>query len=257
MKKSSKELKRLAREQLNGRYSIPMGAFVIASLIPSIIEIPFSFTTGTLENPIQTVIFFLAEYLITLISAVLQIGVIHIHLNLTRGIPFQVSSVFDPFRRGADRFFGAAFLTSLLTVAASLPMVAAGAYLYVSGMTVATVLLCVAAGLISLVLSICVTLYFNFASYLLLDYPQMKVTAAFRECRRLMLGNKGRFLYLILSFIGWECLVACSMGIASLWVNPYISQTYVTFYLDATGELDRIPPRVYPDMTMNYSNPMY
>lgn len=243
MKKSSKELKRLAREQLNGRYSVPMGVFVIATLIPSVIEIPFSMSTDTLEQPVQLAIFLAAEYLITLISSVLGIGVIHIHLNLTRELPYRVINVFDPFRKGADRFFGAAFLTSLLNLAANAPAILAAAFLYVYGVSAVSVSVFLGACLLSILLSVVVTLHFNFAAYFLLDYPQMKVTAAFRECRRLMKGNKSRFFYLLISFIGWECLVVCSMGIASLWASPYMSQTYANFFLDATGELERIPGR--------------
>ena len=74
----------------------------------------------------------------------------------------------------------------------------------------------------------------------------MKVLAAFRECRLLMKGNRGRLFYLFLSFIGWSLLSLCSLGIAALWVRPYMNQTFVIFYLDCTGELDRIPVRTYP-----------
>jgi uncharacterized membrane protein len=257
MKKSSKELKRLAREQLNGRYSVPMGAFVIASLIPALIEIPFSMTSGNLGFSIQTVIFLLAEYLITLIGLVLNMGVVRIHLNLTRGMEFKLIQLFDPFRYGADRFFGGAVIASLFSIAANIPVTCGLTSFYQNGVSAASVLTLIVTSLVSLVLALLVALSYQFASYFLLDYPAMKVTAAFRECRRLMRGNRGRFFYLMLSFIGWECLVLCSLGIASLWVNPYITQTYTNFFLDTTGELDRIPPRHYVNVTAGYENEMY
>ena len=68
----------------------------------------------------------------------------------------------------------------------------------------------------------------------------MKVTNAFRESRLLMKKKKGRFLYLALSFLGWYLLILLSFGVASLWIIPYQNQTFVQFYLDATGEPDRI-----------------
>lgn len=37
-----KELKRIARDNLNGNYKIPMGAFLAATLIPLAVELPFS-----------------------------------------------------------------------------------------------------------------------------------------------------------------------------------------------------------------------
>ena len=239
MQKSNKELKRFAREQLNGRYSIPMGAFVIANLITSVIEIPFSMTLNVQGNPLQTGIYLMARYLIMLIATVLQIGVVSIHLNLTRKLPYRITDIFSPFRKGADRFFLAAFFLSLFDLAANVPLFLAAANVYLNGVTVSSCLLLAAGALFSLLLTVCVSLFFQFTGYFLLDYPQMKVFAAFKESVRLMHGNKGRFFYLLLSFIGWECLVFCSIGLASLWVNPYLTETYVAFYLDATGETDR------------------
>lgn len=46
MSRSSSELKRISRDILNNRYSVPMVAFLTASLIPTLIEIPFSMTLG-------------------------------------------------------------------------------------------------------------------------------------------------------------------------------------------------------------------
>ncbi len=53
-------------------------------------------------------------------------------------------------------------------------------------------------------------------------------------------GQSGTF-----SFAGYGALIVCSLGLASLWAAPYMTQTLVTFYLDCTCELDRIPVRDY------------
>ena len=53
-----------------------------------------------------------------------------------------------------------------------------------------------------------------------------------------MKGQKGRLLYLSLSFIGMSLLAICSFGIGFLWVNPYQSQTLIAFYRNVTGEID-------------------
>ena len=52
--KFSKELKRIARENLIGKYRIAMGALLITFLIPLIIEFPFSnLVSGDSPSPIQ------------------------------------------------------------------------------------------------------------------------------------------------------------------------------------------------------------
>lgn len=43
MKRTSKELKRIARDILNDRYRVPMAAFAATTLIATVIESPFSF----------------------------------------------------------------------------------------------------------------------------------------------------------------------------------------------------------------------
>ena len=52
-----------------------------------------------------------------------------------------------------------------------------------------------------------------------------------------MKGHKGRLFYIVLSFLGMDILVLLSLGIGSLWIMPYQSQTYTLFYLDITGQL--------------------
>ena len=49
MKRTSKELKRIARDILNDRYRVPMAAFAATTLIATVIESPFSFSMG--DNP--------------------------------------------------------------------------------------------------------------------------------------------------------------------------------------------------------------
>ena len=255
MKRTSKELKRIARDILNNRYTIPMGAFVTAGLIPSVIEIPFSLSDVPTPTTSQIIICSLAQFLILLIGQVLNAGVAKIHLNMTRGKEFRLGQLFDPFRQGADRFFGAAFIYSLLSILICIPAAAGIYYSYLMDDLALTGIALMVGLLISLILIVIFSLNYQMIFYFLLDYPQMKVTHAFKECRLLMKGNKKRLLYIIFSFVGWNLLALCSFGIASLWISPYQTQTLITLYLDCTGELDQIPVRDYTKQSTPYSNP--
>ena len=51
-----------------------------------------------------------------------------------------------------------------------------------------------------------------------------------------MKGYKMDLFLLELSFIGWWLLVLVTLGIASLWVIPYIKVTEANFYLDIKKE---------------------
>lgn len=241
MKRKSKEIKRIARDILNNRYNVPMGAFVTASLIPTVIEIPFSLSLGEYPGVFQLIILLLAECIIALIAQILNAGVVHVHMNLTRRRDCKISQVFFPFRNGLDRFFGSALLLGALSLISCLPAIGGGIYFYYTKLSSFSVLIFVLSVLVSVIFCLLVTLNFNFAAYFLLDYPEMKVAVAYKESRRLMKKNKVRFFYLLCSFLGWGFLILCSFGIATLWISPYMNQTMVVFYLDCTGELDRIP----------------
>ncbi len=61
MKRTSKELKRIARDILNDRYRVPMAAFAATTLIATVIESPFSFSMGDNPTNMQLVISLIAE----------------------------------------------------------------------------------------------------------------------------------------------------------------------------------------------------
>ncbi len=74
------------------------------------------------------------------------------------------------------------------------------------------------------------------APYLLAQYPEMGVREAVDRSKQLMCGHKGRLFCLNLSFIGWALLNLLTLGIGSLWLNPYMYCARTAFYLDRTGQ---------------------
>jgi uncharacterized membrane protein len=59
-----------------------------------------------------------------------------------------------------------------------------------------------------------------------------KVLDTITASRRLMDGHKGRLFWLDVTFIGWYLVTALTLGIAYLWLAPYISATKAAFYED-------------------------
>lgn len=86
----------------------------------------------------------------------------------------------------------------------------------------------------------CVILFFVYA-YAVLTFSQFYliliedaekgIFEALGESRRLMQGNRLRFLVLCLSFLGILLLGSLSYGLALLWIAPYMGCTLVLFYL--------------------------
>lgn len=50
MNKPGKELKRIARQNLCGHFGIPMGVSLVATLLPLVLELPFSMLQDTLRR---------------------------------------------------------------------------------------------------------------------------------------------------------------------------------------------------------------
>ena len=99
-----KESKRIARDNLNGNYKIPMGAFLAATLIPLAVELPFSMLQKDAQPLPVTIMFYVAEFLITLLSMVLSVGILQLHLSLARKKEMTLGMVFYGFKN-ADQLY--------------------------------------------------------------------------------------------------------------------------------------------------------
>ena len=67
------------------------------------------------------------------------------------------------------------------------------------------------------------------------DHPELTAGEAITRSRQLMDGHKGELFILGLTFIGWELLNALTLGIGSLWLNPYKNAAYAAFYREITA----------------------
>lgn len=239
MNRSSKELKRLARENLTGHYSTPMGAFVCASAISLAIELPFSMLQNNTQTTLQTIVFGLAEFLIGLLSSVLIAGQFRVHLSMARKQPYELKQLFYGFKNHPDRIILCSLLVIIFTVLACIPAIA-GTIFFLLKQGIPGVIVCAATMIISLILCILLQLMFQQIYFLLLDRLDLSAMGCIKESARLMKGHKGRLFYILLSFLGMNILVLLSLGIGSLWIMPYQSQTYTLFYLDITGQLPEV-----------------
>lgn len=240
MKRNSAELKRIARGQLQGHYSIPMCAMMLTQLIVSAITMPFAILVQGNPSPGIFIVYFIATLIINLLAGVLQAGLMRIHLRIARGEQPMFMDLFYAFKARPDRFILAGLVMAGISFVCMIPAMAGALLLQFSTSESAVLTLTI----VSLVLVVvgCVpmvffTLRFALATMLLVDQDTLGALDALRESSRLMKGNMGRYLYINLSFIGWTFLCTLSLLIGTLWVEPYMSQTTVTFYRDVTQEI--------------------
>lgn len=77
---------------------------------------------------------------------------------------------------------------------------------------------------------------YSLTNYILYDNPNMTGKEIVEESARLMKGNRWKFVWLSLTFIGWIILSAFTLYIGLLWVIPYMSVASVCFYEALTGK---------------------
>lgn len=230
MNATSKQLKRAARENLSGNYRITMGAFVTVMLLTSVVELPFSnLTNGAATPTLNYALYYIAEFLIAILSGVLEIGLLRMHLSISRKKDIKMTDVFSCFKSQTDRYI----LGYLISFVCSLICIAPALYIYFfCELTLGNLPLIIGLGLISLVATIFVNLALSLVFYVMLDNEDYGIIECFKVAINLMKGHKKRLLYIYFSFIGMWILVILSLGIGYLWFEPYRVQTYTMFYLD-------------------------
>ena len=237
MKRSSKELKALAREALLGQYGSLIGAMFLLGMFSVILEsVPVTITRNS-EDTTSLIIQFVVTLIISVLVYLLQIGMTVIVLHMTRRQTYGLSDLFYTFRAHPDRFIIVSAIQIGISMILQIP-----AYIFLllyPGDTIKRVLLYLLLLLAGSIVSFIVLLGFTLADLLLIDNENLGAIDAIRQSWAMMHGNKGRFFYLQISFFGLALLCILTLGIGMLWLYPYMMTTEAFFYLDLTGEIDQ------------------
>lgn len=137
-----------------------------------------------------------------LVSPPLSVGMCLIYLGLTEGKKAEVGTMFQGFQ-----VFGKSIWLSVL----------------VAVFTFLWALLFYIPGIIK-------ALSYSMSYYVLADNPEMTAREALRESKEIMKGHKWELFVLELSFILWMILGLFTLGIAYIYVIPYMSATVANFY---------------------------
>ena len=76
---------------------------------------------------------------------------------------------------------------------------------------------------------------YSMAPYILAENPEMSPLDAITQSKRMMHGHKFDLFVLYLSFIPWLFLVYITLGIAGIYVGPYMNLTVANFYKSLSG----------------------
>ena len=137
-----------------------------------------------------------------LLSGPLTLGIYGILLTIHRGGEVSYNNLFEGFRNFLSPFL-AFLLTSIFTFLWTLLFIVPG---------------------------IMAALRYSQTFYILKDNPGMDGNEAIQKSKAMMDGHKGELFTLWLSFIGWYLLCVITLGIACIWVVPYVSMSLAGYY---------------------------
>ena len=233
--KSSSQLKGMAKTLLMGRYALPLGAALVTGLIWGILAavlnwaFPIRLFPGLVLNTVAT-------FIVSLLMCVLNAGFCHLILNLTRGKETGLSDLLYGFSHEPDRIILLALFLVALSLGCMLPCVLLFAVGFGYGVFSLQVL-GVFALLIGLAAYVWLLLSYPLVYYIYLDHPDASVWEILQRSKALMAGNRGRYFYLQVSFVGLSLLSVLSCGIGFLWVLPYMQTANALFYRNLIGEI--------------------
>ncbi len=195
------ELKAAAKEQLVGKWG---GAVLFIFLLFLLM--------GVAPNFLYAIPFmaFFSWAVPLLISGAFTFVLTKYFLDIKRGNAVDVGQIFDGFR-------GEMFVATLKL------------FLWMTLKVFLWSLLLIVPGIIK-------AYAYSQAYFILRDNPEMGTNEILKKSEAMMMGHKGEFFVLNLSFIGWSLLVGLTMGVGSLWLIPYVQVTLSNYYDDLLSE---------------------
>ena len=193
---SRAELKQQAKEQLKGN----VGSYFLVLLA----YLGIAFAIGFVGGLLSLILPILGTIAMYVALPPLMIGFYMVFLNGTYGDQPKASTLFEGYKK---EYFGKSIILYFLVVI----------------FTCLWSLLLVIPGII-------MAFAYSMSWFVLAENPNMTAREAIRESKEIMNGHKMDFFVLSLSFIPWILLVYVTLGIASIYVLPYMQLTITNFY---------------------------
>ena len=184
------ELKASAKEQLKGKIGILFLITLIIGLISGAASVILSLIPG--GNLIVSII----------ITPAFSLSMIRVYLNVIKGNTPKAKDAFCGF----DDFWSAFKVT-----------------FFVGLFTFLWALLFIIPGIIK-------SFSYSMSTYILAENKGKPALECINESKAMTNGHKMDLFVLGLSFIGWDFLCVITLGIAGIWVIPYVQATYTNAY---------------------------
>lgn len=230
--KPFRELKRLAKVQLQGKYGTMIGALILQELL-------VLFATGILSmllpgtDTLSNILYYILTFIVQLIAGILQAGVSFLYLKAACRMQCSVGDIFYCFKHSPDKAIKIEFVLAIINAVCMLPSdILTWKYPLTSLTDYDEIAMMYSVTLLCMMVYVVITLAFTPVFYMMLDFPNYTVKDILKKSIEVMKGNKMRYFLLDLSFIPWMFVGFLTCGIGLLWIVPYMNMTSTNFYLD-------------------------
>lgn len=221
---TNREIKGISRDKMLGKYGTATGAFLLMRGICYLLLDICAYAA----NP-GGLIYLLIVFILSLIEGIFVYGEQKIYMKLSCGYETGMKDMLSAFKTDADRAIFATFLYLLILyvpifVSAFVFGLAVGNKSFLSYAIICAVLLGIA--------EIYLLLRYSMVMLIMHDYPQMKVTDAYRKSAEIMKGRKKAFLGMFISFIPIHVLGFLTFFVGEIFIHPYYKMSKTEFYFD-------------------------
>lgn len=222
------ELRKMARESLKGNW----GKGVCIILAYFLITFLIGFVMGFFEkNSFVYTLLYIAEIVITLpLSFGLIISFIKLKRNEQTSSFGFLSDGFSRFKRAWAVYFRTLVKLILPIICLILSVMLMVLLIMMTSKSWFFALIGVVLYIVTIVYVVSRSLLYSLAYFIAYDEPSLSSKECVEKSESLMLGNRGNYLLLELSFIGWAFLACLTFGIGFLWLIPYMQVSLVCFY---------------------------
>ena len=213
------DIRARARENLSGNWGMSVGAAFVAGLFGALLvgslgisirvdeEILYQLPQFVIYDfSILATVSSILSFVRFILGGTVQLGYTHYLLKQHDKKDFRISDLFSQFEH-FGRGFAQKFLRGLYTALWAL---------------------------LFLIPGIVKSYSYAMTPFILAENPDMTANEAITASRQLMDGHKGELFWLDLSFIGWSFLCVFTLGIGTLFLNPYMNAAHAAFYRDIT-----------------------
>lgn len=232
---TASDMRKAARENLAGNWGISVGVTLVAAVLGGMVmgggdasRYVCNFASNGGMDGLPTVLRMILVPVLSglgiwgllcfLLGGTVELGHAEFLLRQYRGEPLTFDTLFSQF----DRFgtgFAQKFLRTLYVFLWSLLLVIPG---------------------------IVKSFSYAMTPFILAEHPEMTASQAIDASKAMMDGHKMDLFLLQLTFIGWELLCGFTLGIGSLFLNPYRNAATAVFYENlkkgAKPQADYVPP---------------